>query len=172
MRATIRASLHGSELDHFLAETWAYRNRVFPPGPRRVRLVEIDDETFKSRVGNLPVAFLRTDACSRFELPADRASALDRVVQLSPETAVKQHLHHRDLTVADWRRIPEVIDRGEIFRAAGRHHLIFFHRFDDGRLYRALVKLTSKNELFLATFHLARPQDLRAARRLALEDAD
>lgn len=166
-RASIRSTLHGPDLDGFLAETWAYRDRAFPPEATRVRLVRIADEAFKDRVGTLPVAFLGDSACHTLELPADVASDLDRVVRLSPETAVKQHLHHSDLTVADWRRVPEVIERGEVLRAKRRHHLVFFREFDDGRLYRALVKLTSNNELFLATFHRARPHDLPTARRQA-----
>ena len=169
-RATIRSTLHGPDLDRFLAETWAYRYRAFPPEATRVRLVGIADEAFKDRVGTLPVAFLGDGACHTLEWPA--ASDLDRVVRLSPETAVKQHLHHSDLTVAEWRRVPEVIERGEVLRAKRRHHLVFFREFDGRRLYRALVKLTSNNELFLATFHRARPHDLRAARRQAGHDTE
>ena len=82
---------------------------------------------------------------------------------LSAETAVKQVIHHPDLTLAEYLRLRKVIEHGERFVKDGR--LVFFQETDAGHLYRAIVKMGADNRLFLVTFHRAKPRDRRAARR-------
>ena len=89
-----------------------------------------------------------------------------RVVVLSPETAVKQAAKHPEIGMSQYRLLPELIEKGEIFECRKKHHLLFFHRFDD-RLYGAVVKQTRNNELFLTSFHDSQRRNRIAAQRQA-----
>ena len=93
-------------------------------------------------------------------------------MRLSPESALKQVINHPDLTTGDYRLLPEVIRRGRMLREADGRHLAFFLGIDHRHSYKAVVKRTSNNELFLTTFQKIRNTDVpRAERRSAEKNA-
>ena len=117
------------------------------------------------RIGGLAIG-----ALSRERSPLETASDIEvgwvRLVWLSPETAVKQVIHHADLTAADYLLLPDLLEYGEVMAIDGRR-ISFFFDFGRRGLYRAIVKQTRTNELFLTTFHSAQARNLRRARLYA-----
>ena len=99
-------------------------------------------------------------------VPAAVQSALrarSHTVRLSAETARKQADRHPDLAPADYALVQRILDNGELFR--DRNGVIGFLEMD-GRLWRAVIRtFDDGTETYIATFHKARPNDLRAARR-------
>ena len=159
----VRAFLEGDAvLDRFLARVTAYRRRAFAPTTKRFRIVRIEDKAARVRIGGLAIGVL-----SRERSPLGFAPDIEvdpvRLVWLSPETAVKQIIHHADLTAADYLRLPDLLEYGEIVAVDGRRFSFFFD-FGRGGLYRAVVKQARTNELFLTTFHPAQARNLRSAR--------
>lgn len=162
---------HSHGWREFLARAMAYRSRVYPPTVKRVRFVRIEDEAARSQVGDIWVARLSGRVGDLRSTRSAAGVAPCRFVRLSAETAIKQVIHHPELTIADYLRVREVIEHGELFASKEGHRLVFFREFEDGRLYRAIVKLTDTNRTYLATFHRAKPHDLRAARQRAPKNA-
>ena len=117
--------------------------------------------------------FLRTAAPGRdlgdwpvAMVPAAVQSAIrarSHTVRLSAKTARKQADRHPDLAPADYALVQRILDDGELFR--DRNGVIGFLEMD-GRLWRAVIRtFDDGTETYIATFHKARPNDLRAARR-------
>lgn len=161
--AAVRPWVGGPRLDRYLAEVSLYRRAAFEPTVRRVRCVRIA-EADRARIGYFPIAVLCRPAPESAEARAD-ASAMARVVWLSPETAVKQVIHHDDLTATAYRVLREIVEQGEVFERENGRLLTFFDQDESGCLYRAVVKQAPDSTCFLATFHRARMRDWRAARR-------
>ena len=159
--AMLRSLLEGPALPDFLAEVAAYRSRAFPAAVTRVLFVKIRNDAVKDRLGHLPVAILNDRA--GMAPPLSRRPAA--TVRLSPESAVKQVINHSDLRTEDYRRLPEVIRRGRMLREADGRHLAFFREIDDRHSYKAVVKRTSNNEVFLTTFQKIRNSDVARAER-------
>ena len=150
------------ELAGFLTRAAAY-GRELERTKGRVRVVRIEDQAARNRIGSLCVALLSDPARARLETASATDSALCRAVLVSAETAVKQATHHPDLTLDEYLCLREVIEYGELSVKDGR--LVFFHQTGNGRLYRAIVKAGAEKQVLLVTFHRARPRDRRAARR-------
>ena len=107
--------------------------------------------------GNWPVAVLPDAILTAI-------GGRSRTVRLSGETATKQTVGHTDLTSEDYARVQGILDEGELF--AGRDHRVIGFIEEDGRSWRAVVKVTEDGaETYLASFHRAKPRDLAAARR-------
>ena len=159
--ATLRSLLEGPVLPDFLAEVAVYRHRAFPAAVTRVLFVKIRDDAVKDRLGHFPVAILNDRA--GMAPPLSRRPAA--TVRLSPESAVKQVINHSDLRTEDYRRLPEVIRRGRMLREADGRHLAFFREIDHRHSYKAVVKRTSNNEVFLTTFQKIRNSDVARAER-------
>jgi hypothetical protein len=76
--------------------------------------------------------------------------AKQNAVMLSRATLLKQQAHHPELTLDEYRLIPDVIDYGKVINRED-NKLIFFHKA--GRLYKLDMKVTGNSEeLFLTTF--------------------
>jgi len=91
--------------------------------------------------GIFPVAVLRPD---------DKAllGSESQVVKLSSET-VKDHIEkHPEITVEDYRKLPQIIDEGEVYRQ-GEDRLIYLQT--EGFLYRTTVKRTNNGKESYAT---------------------
>lgn len=158
--AAIRSILGGPELPGLLERAVAYGGRLFPLTVKRVRMVKIEDSAIKTQIGEIAVGALSDD---RIASGPSRGTTIEPIwlVRLSPETAVKQVINHRDLTATDYRRLPDLFDRGRMNSEEDGNHFAFFGRFD-GTWYKAVIKRTQKNEVFLKTFHKIRPRQLPA----------
>ena len=165
----LRSLLEGPTLADFLAEVTAYRRRAFPATLTRVVFVKIRDESLKERIGHLPVAILHDGVSATPETLPNRWPGPARIVRLSPETAVKQVLNHPDLTTEDYRRLPTVVRRGRLLREADGRHLAFFMEIASRYSYKAVVKRTSNDEVFLTTFQKIGNSDVPRAERRSLQ---
>ena len=108
--------------------------------------------------------FRQPAAGSRFVVAAldedlkRRLGAKQKAVLLSDETLAKQSKHHPELTLAEYRLLPEMIAKGKAIKFAEQN--IHFYTIHD-RLYRAVVKTTEKrHENYLTTFHISRDKQL------------
>ena len=168
-RRRVRSIVGGPAFDRFLRQVRDYRNRTYPPEAKRVHRVRMKDED-KARIGHLFVAALGDSARQVLPPPPGLGATPTRLVRLSPETAVKQVLHHGDLTPADYRRIPDLIE-DERFQKTGDRKLAFFGYYD-GQWRRAIVKqATSADELYLASYHKARPNQVPESVRTEREQS-
>ena len=165
-RATVRRALgEGSPvLPAFFERVEAYRE-AGPVTPKAL-FVRIEDAAVKTRIGALPVGVLteRTRACLR---PPPAGSPPARVARLSAESALKQVMHHGDLTLDDYRRLPDVIEGGAVVAEPTGRHLAFFLAVDEHHCYKATIKQTTNNELFLVNFQRIHEKDVPRARRRA-----
>lgn len=152
----------GPFLDEFCRRVQDYRHRVFPKAGR-VRSVRIEDRVVRDRIGHLPVSFLSDRARRALALPSGAAVRPARLVRLSPETAVKQAINHSDLTKRDYRRLPEIVGRGSVFRK-DEQQLVFLQHLDRRHTYVAFAKQTRNNEIFLTSFHKIRRTESELAR--------
>lgn len=103
--------------------------------------------------GAFPVAKLRPEDQARLATDAS-------VAYLSSETLAKQAAKHPEVTLEDYRRIPDIVDQGESHTQAG-NRLVFL--FDDDAVWRLALKATkAKDELFvLSLFKTTREKALR-----------
>ena len=163
-RRRVRSIVGGPALDRFLRQVRDYRNRTYPPETKRVHRVRMKDED-KARIGHLFVAALDDPARSVLPSPPGLDSERTPVVRLSPETAVKQVINHWDLTTADYRQIPDIIEHGDPF--LGPRAIVFFQVIDDDYAYKAVIKpARDANEVFLVSFHkIRRAKDLPREKR-------
>jgi len=86
----------------------------------------------KAPKGNYPVA-----AMSDASMTAIKAK--QRVVWLSKDTVTKQKRNHPELTAADYRLLPDLVDQGTIIQD-GQRTLVFF--MASGQLYKSVIKTT------------------------------
>ena len=163
-RATIRAVVNGPDLDEFLWRAMAYARQAFPPTVRRVSVVRLDT-AIKAGIGQFPAAVLSDTARSALTPMSAVIAVPTRLVRLSAESAIKQVINHSDLTTADYRLLPDLIERGAVSANNDGRHVTVLREFE-GVLYLAVVKQTAANELFLKSFHKIGKRDVpRALRR-------
>lgn len=166
-RATVRRALgeRSPVLPAFFERVMAYREAH--PDAGRELFVRIEDAAVKARIGELPTAVLTDDARASLRLlPAARFPPI-RVVRLSAESALKQVMHHRDLMLDDYRRLPDVIEGGAVIAEPSGRYLTFFLEMDEGHHYKAAIKQTENDELFLTTFQRIHEKDVSRAKRRA-----
>lgn len=105
--------------------------------------------------GHFPVAVLAADDAARI----GGTSALAR---LSPETWAKQRRHHPELTLADYARVQDVVEQGEVVQD-GALRLVYV--LDEPGGYVSVVKATRKgDELYLVSFWRLSRDDAQRAR--------
>lgn len=162
-RRRVRSIVEGPTLERFLRRVTDYRNSTYPPEIERVQRVRMKDED-KARIGHLFVAALGDPVRGALPPPPGIGSTATRLVRLSPETAVKQIINHRDLMTTDYRQIPDIIENGDPF--LGQRGMIFFRVIDD-YAYKAVIKpARDANEVFLVSFHkISRTKDLPRQKR-------
>jgi hypothetical protein len=88
------------------------------------------------------------------------------IVWLSDYTLTKTKYRHPEIDFADYRKIPEILSSG--FAVAGKKkRTIELCHIDTGssdfKLWRVILKTTSRNEVFVTLFHRL---DMKEARRL------
>ena len=80
------------------------------------------------------------------------------------DTAFQQLVKHPDLSVTDYGRLPTLVEHGTTIRHPGRRSLSFFGKFH-GRWYKAVVKRTEEDEIYLVTFHESHTRNLRSEQK-------
>jgi len=102
------------------------------------------------------------------------AEALDvtvRRVDLSSDTMAKQAARHPEITLEEYRQLPELFRAGLVVKDEEPGVIQLFGLLRDARgtprVYRATVKRTGSGEaLFMTTFHRVRGRQLEVAREL------
>lgn len=94
-----------------------------------------------------------------------------KTVWFSPES-LQEHLHrHPEITMADYRKIQQILESGEVYQQAGKEERLIYLLIGD-KLYRAGVKTTrdkTKNfflTLFETTEERVRNQEIREMKRI------
>lgn len=166
-RATVRRALgeRSPVPAGFFERVEAYR-RVLPDAGKAL-FVRIEDAAVKARIGELPVAVMTDEARASLEPLPTGGFPPARVVRLSAESAVKQVIRHPDLTLDDYRRLPDVIEGGAVITEPSGRHLTLFLEMDTGHRYKAAIKQTVNNEIFLTNFQKIHEKDVRRAKRRA-----
>lgn len=166
-RATVRRLLgEGSPvLPGFFERVEAYRRAH--PTVAKALFVRIEDAAAKAWIGDLPVGVLTEAARASLTLPPGGGFPPARVVRVSAESAVKQVMRHTDLTLDDYRRLPDVIEEGVMTAEPSGRHLVFFLDMDEHYRYKAAIKQTGNNELFLTNFQKVHEKDVPRAKRRA-----
>jgi hypothetical protein len=95
----------------------------------------------------------------------DLVGARTHVAVLSSETFAKQRRNHPELTIADYRQLPEVGAAPDlIFRQDDRR--VIFTRQADGRWLKAAVKVTADgDEMFVTSFQWARAREIQRLKK-------
>lgn len=166
-RATVRRLLgEGSPvLPGFFERVEAYREVL--PDAGKALFIKIEDAAVKARIGELPVAVLTDEARAGLEPLPEGGFPPARVVRLSAEGAVKQVVRHPDLTLDDYRRLPDVIEGGAVITEPSGRHLTLFLGDREGHHYKAAIKQTVNNEIFLTNFQRIHEKDVGRAKRRA-----
>ena len=152
-QAAVRDMARSPILDGFLRQLRGFRKKH--PGAAEM------SQFIEARIGELPVAVLDSGVLKALRLATSR-NAPSAVVRLSPDTALKQFKH--PLAPTDYRRVPDLVARGEVFVERNGKNLVFFAELDK-TLFKAAVKRTAKNELYLTSFRRAEERHRRRERR-------
>lgn len=105
--------------------------------------------------GHFPMAVLAAD-------DAARIGGTSSLARLSPETWAKQRRHHPELTLADYARVQDVVEQGEVVQD-GALRLVYV--LDEPGGYVSVVKATRKgDELYLVSFWRLSRDDAQRAR--------
>ncbi|KMQ74011.1 phage head morphogenesis protein [Marinobacter subterrani] len=95
-------------------------------------------------------------------------SASTQVVRLSPDTFNKQAQQHADLTVADYRQLPDILAGGMLVEQDARTVVSFRRRDGDSRnrWWKVAFKRTGDSDrLYLVSFQKADDRELRRLQR-------
>ena len=111
-----------------------------------------------------PIEAWRADHC----LAAALGVPVGTVVWLSYYNFLKTCLAHRDVTFAEFEKLPVILSRGFVFR--GRKRTAEICHWIDGRPIKIVLKATSKNEVYLKTFHRVHWKEARRLFRRAKDE--
>lgn len=102
----------------------------------------------------MPVAVLHSNY--RAVLGAESQQVL-----LSQDTLVKQLIHREGQPIAftDYQSLQAMFDHAELIVTQGDARLVFFRK--NGTLYKSVIKVTSKQELFLLSHHVVNQRTMR-----------
>lgn len=107
--------------------------------------------------GEFPVAVLN----DRF---LREIGGLSQAVWMSDETLAKNRAAHGDLTLHDYRRLPDIIENAQTVIRDGGQTMVFIRI--DGRIYHAVVKSTkSGGRDYMTSLRLTDMEDLERMRR-------
>jgi len=113
---------------------------------------EFRDFYHGKRTGNFPVATLDNNLQKELTAKSD-------IVMLSNETLSKNKKNHPDLTIRDYRHIPDIINNSQIVIEKEKRNLVFIERGEKD--YFAVVKAVHmKNELYLTSFRFTNEKDI------------
>lgn len=94
----------------------------------------------------------------------DKIGASVKTVFLSDETLAKNKTAHPDLTIADYRRMPDVVERAETIIQDGDQTLVFLKVAE--RIFHAAVKATKSGKgLFLTSYRTTNRRDIAQAKK-------
>ena len=169
-----------TQVDQGLHPAWATN-----PGQDRVRVLRdrmtgkldtVDQRLAEATTRDVMNSPILTDWVRRpdGELPAgivDRQAQAalgsnTQVVRLSPQSFSKQAERHADLTVDDYRLLPDILNRGILIEQAN-NLVVFRQRSADSanRWWKAVVKRTGDDErLYLVSYQKADDRELRRMR--------
>ena len=89
--------------------------------------------------------------------------ASTQVVQLSDDTMMKQLVKRPELTAQDYIRVQPVVERAQLIVKDRDLHRVFIR--EEGRLYRAVVKVTAdQSEMYLQSFRRTNSDDIDSTR--------
>lgn len=107
--------------------------------------------------GEFPVAVLNQQL-------KEQIGALNQTVWLSSDTLNKNLARHKDLSLGEYQKLPEVIDHAQVVVKDGDRTEVFIKR--DGRLYHGSVKATKTGDaLFLTSFRLTDMADVARVKK-------
>ncbi|GAB4327353.1 MAG: phage minor head protein [Calditrichia bacterium] len=91
-------------------------------------------------------------------------NAKSAVVQLSPATLIKNKHKHPEILLADYRKLPDIIENAWLIVQDKKNTLIFFKK--DGKNYFCSVKATqNRQELYLTTLHFVKEAEIGRMKR-------
>ena len=94
-----------------------------------------------------------------------RLGTKQKVVLLSDETLAKQKQHHPELTLAEYRLLPKMINTGMVIKEPDQR-LVFFESKSTEKLYMAVIKTTENGaENYLTSFRQTTDKDMRRKER-------
>lgn len=174
-RFTNRRTGEVTEVDQGLHPSWSSN-----PGMDRVRVIRAQlaerlDTADQQYAAASARAVMRSPILDDWvrrpdgELPAgivDRRAqraigGRSQVVRLSPDTFDKQARRHADLTVADYRRLPDLLDGGILIRQDAERLVVFRSR-EGGGYWKAVVKRTGDaDRLYLVSYQRTDSREMR-----------
>jgi SPP1 gp7 family putative phage head morphogenesis protein len=115
----------------------------------------------------LPVGVLDEEYRDMFDTEA-------QTVRLSDETLLKQVAKRPGLTASDYAKVQAVLEAGQLIVKDKDLHRVFIR--EEGRLYRAVVKVTEdRSELYLVSYRRTNADDVERTRsrgQVILDDLD
>lgn len=81
-----------------------------------------------------------------------------QAVQLSEYTLSKQIIEHPELTLADYQKLPDIIERAEVITQEGKNKLVFLK---DGDKYNLAVIKDTQGGLYMATYYKTGERELK-----------
>lgn len=90
--------------------------------------------------------------------------AKTKTVMLSEETLIKNKVNHPELALADYRRLPDVVEQAQLV-VQDRDRTFVFLRIGDTIYYGAIKATKSGETLFLTSFRKAEMSDVRQIRK-------
>jgi hypothetical protein len=88
--------------------------------------------------------------------------AKSRVVLLSQATILSHMGVHSEVTQERYQFLQTLLDHGELIQDRDRHVIVYAH---DGEWWVAVLKRTSKGEIFLQSYHRSNPDHLRRIKK-------
>lgn len=116
----------------------------------------VDDEAFARLVSGrlpmtMPVAWISSDMAAKIGAKVHR-------VDLSNETMDKQRREHPELTLEEYRLLPDLFERALVLQQSDVR-LIYFRSL--GKLYKVVIKSADKGrEIYLLSFHRTNPGEV------------
>lgn len=128
---------------------------------RDVMASPVLDDWVEKPAGELPAGVVDRQAQSAL-------GASTQVVRLSPDTFSKQAARHADLTVNDYRQLPDIL-AGEVLVEQDERTLVAFGKRageSKNRWWKAAIKRTGDSDkLYLVSFQKADDRELRRVKR-------
>jgi hypothetical protein len=111
------------------------------------------------RLDNLCAALLELPVC--------------REIWFSDYTLTKLRLSHGDINYSHYHHMPSILLNGALARGRFRHLLEFWwtdHSSDDHMAFFVVLKVTSRSEIFISTFHRVHEREVKRLRKKALRE--
>lgn len=162
-RLSVVEIVDSAMLEDFLDRVEDFRREH--PDARRM------DPELAQRMGVLPLAYIPREGREALRAPKS-GSEPARLVALSASVAFRQGIRHPEVTIADYRRAPDLIWSGAIELRGGGDELAFYEEYD-GTWWQAIVRQAADGSLALKSLHaIERRQLPDAVQAATLLDSD